>query len=77
VETRASIRRSWSLSAACGTRSRRVAPNTEDETRKKVDLAGFQKRFAGDNPLYVRGFHDGFLVPGIERAYDEAKFAKE
>jgi hypothetical protein len=42
-----------------------------------VDLVGLQKRFAGDNALYVRGFHDGFLAPGIERAYDEAKFAKE
>lgn len=48
-----------------------------EETQKKVDLSSFQKRFAGDNALYVRGFHDGFLVPGIERAYDEAKFAKE
>jgi len=48
-----------------------------DETRKKIDLSRFEKQFTGDNPLYVRGFHDGFLVPGVERAYDEAKFAKE
>ncbi len=42
-----------------------------------MDLADVQKRFAGDNALYVRGFHGGFLAPGIERAYDEAQFAKE
>lgn len=48
-----------------------------DETRKKVDLSSFEKRFAGENALYVRGFRDGFLTPGVERAYDEAKFAKE
>jgi len=48
-----------------------------DETRKKVDLSDFQKKFAGDNPMYVLAFQTGFLAPGVERAYDEAKFAKE
>lgn len=46
-----------------------------EETRKRVDLDGFRKRFAGDDPERRRAFQDGFVVPGVDRAWQEAKGA--
>ena len=46
-----------------------------EETRKHVDLEGFRKRFAGENPGRSRAFHSGFEVPAVERCYQEAKGA--
>ncbi|MEO8188890.1 MAG: hypothetical protein ABI682_01005 [Acidobacteriota bacterium] len=45
----------------------------------RVDLESFRKRFAGDEPDRGRAFQDGFVVPAVERAYQEAKgtFAPE
>jgi glyoxylase-like metal-dependent hydrolase (beta-lactamase superfamily II) len=44
-----------------------------DETRKKVDVASFEKQFAGDNPNRRRNFEAYFLGMAVERAYKEAK----
>lgn len=46
-----------------------------EETRKRVDLEGFRKRFAGDDPERRRAFQDGFVVPAVDRAWQEAKGA--
>jgi glyoxylase-like metal-dependent hydrolase (beta-lactamase superfamily II) len=48
-----------------------------DDTRKKVDLTAFEKRFAGDDPDRQRAFSVGFIQQAVERAYQEAKFADE
>jgi glyoxylase-like metal-dependent hydrolase (beta-lactamase superfamily II) len=59
------------------TRSRVAAAAKEgsslEETRKKVDLADFKQRLAGDDLWRRRAFDDFFVTPGIERAYKEAK----
>ena len=44
-----------------------------DDTRKKVDVASFEKQFAGDNPNRRRNFEAYFLGMAVERAYKEAK----
>jgi len=44
-----------------------------DDTRKKVDVASFEKQFAGDNPNRRRNFEAYFLGIAVERAYKEAK----
>jgi glyoxylase-like metal-dependent hydrolase (beta-lactamase superfamily II) len=44
-----------------------------EEVRKKVTLADWKQRLAGDNPDRRRAFKDFFIDPGIERAYKEAK----
>jgi len=44
-----------------------------DDTRKKVDVASFEKQFAGDNPNRQRNFEAYFLGMAVERAYKEAK----
>jgi len=44
-----------------------------DDTRKKVDVANFEKQFAGDNPNRQRNFEAYFLGMAVERAYKEAK----
>jgi len=46
-----------------------------DDTRKRVDVAGFEKQFAGDNPNRRRNFEAYFLGMAVERAYKEAKGA--
>jgi cyclase len=46
-----------------------------DDTRKKVDVASFEKQFAGDNPNRQRNFEAYFLGMAVERAYKEAKGA--
>jgi glyoxylase-like metal-dependent hydrolase (beta-lactamase superfamily II) len=46
---------------------------TLEETRAKVDLEDFRKRFAGENPIRIRAFKDGFVTPGVARAWREAK----
>jgi cyclase len=48
-----------------------------DETRKKVDIAAFQKKFCGDDHDREVAFRMGFTDQAIERAYDETKFANE
>jgi cyclase len=48
-----------------------------DETRKKVDIAAFQKKFCGDDHDREIAFRMGFTDQAIERAYDEIKFANE
>ncbi|MEO8188894.1 MAG: MBL fold metallo-hydrolase [Acidobacteriota bacterium] len=52
---------------------------TLEEARGRVDLESFRKRFAGHDPDRGRAFQDGFVVPAVERAYQEAKnvFAPE
>jgi cyclase len=44
-----------------------------DDTRKKVDVASFEKQFVGDNPNRQRNFEAYFLRIAVERAYKEAK----
>jgi len=44
-----------------------------DDTRKKVDVASFEKQFAGDNPNRQRNFEAYFLGMAVERAYKEGK----
>jgi glyoxylase-like metal-dependent hydrolase (beta-lactamase superfamily II) len=44
-----------------------------DDTRKKVDVASFEKQFAGDSPNRQRNFEAYFLGMAVERAYKEAK----
>jgi hypothetical protein len=44
-----------------------------DETRKKVDVASYEKQFADDNPNRRRNFEAYFLGMAVERAYKEAK----
>ena len=39
-----------------------------DETRKKVDVASFEKQFAGGNPNRWRNFEAYFLGMAFERA---------
>jgi hypothetical protein len=50
---------------------------TLEDTRKKVDLTAFERRFAGDDHDRQRAFRTGFTQQAIERAYQEAKFADE
>jgi hypothetical protein len=38
-----------------------------------VDVASFEKQFAGDNPNRRRNFEAYFLGMAVERAYKEAK----
>ena len=47
-----------------------------EDTRKKVDVASFQKQFAGDDPRLKQNFDNFFLQPGVERAYRECKEGK-
>ena len=44
-----------------------------DDTRKKVDVASFEKQFAGDNRNRRRSFEAYFLGMAVERAYREAQ----
>ncbi len=44
-----------------------------DDTRKKVDVASFEKQFSGDNANRRRNFEAYFLGMAVERAYQEAK----
>lgn len=44
-----------------------------DDTRKKVDIANFERQFAGSNPNRQRNFEAYFLGMAVERAYKEAK----
>jgi len=46
---------------------------TLEETRAKVDLEDFRKRFAGDNQIRARAFKDAFVTPGVARGWREAK----
>lgn len=46
-----------------------------EETRKRVDLEAFRQRFAGQDAERRRAFQDGFVVPGVDRAWQEAKGA--
>ena len=44
-----------------------------EDTRKKVDVADFQKKLCGDDPARIRSFRGNFLGIAITRAYREAK----
>ncbi|HVF44108.1 MAG TPA: MBL fold metallo-hydrolase [Pyrinomonadaceae bacterium] len=44
-----------------------------EETRKAVNLEGFRKRLAGDDPVRLDTFDDSIMRVGVERAYKEAK----
>jgi glyoxylase-like metal-dependent hydrolase (beta-lactamase superfamily II) len=44
-----------------------------DETRKRVDLAGFRRRLAGDDYWRGRAFDEFYLHSAVEQAYKEAK----
>ena len=46
-----------------------------DDTRKRINLDSFQKRFVGDNPDRALAFKYFFVSTAIERAYQEAKGA--
>ena len=46
---------------------------TLEEAKKKVDLAGWKKRFAGDDLFRGVAFDQFFATPCFERAYEEAK----
>jgi cyclase len=48
-----------------------------EDTRKKVNLTAFERKFAGDDDDRQRAFRTGFTQQAIERAYQEAKFADE
>jgi glyoxylase-like metal-dependent hydrolase (beta-lactamase superfamily II) len=43
-----------------------------DDVRKRVDLARFEKDFAGDDFGRAKAFRDFFVLSAIERAYQEA-----
>lgn len=44
-----------------------------EETRKKVDLESFRRRFAGDDRRRNRAFRDYFLAPAIRTAWRQAR----
>lgn len=44
-----------------------------EETRTKIDLERFRKQLTGDHNLRNHAFEEGFLKPGIGRAWREAK----
>ncbi|HEX8791146.1 MAG TPA: MBL fold metallo-hydrolase [Polyangiaceae bacterium] len=44
-----------------------------EETRKKVDFASFRDAFAGDDSTQRAMFDEGFVEPGVGRAYEEAQ----
>jgi cyclase len=44
-----------------------------DATRKRVNLADFRKRLAGDDPDRGRAFDVGFAQPAVDRAYQEVR----
>jgi glyoxylase-like metal-dependent hydrolase (beta-lactamase superfamily II) len=44
-----------------------------EDTRKKIDLTDFQNKFAGHDADRIMAFQQFFVIPGIERAYKEAK----
>jgi cyclase len=48
-----------------------------DSTEKVVDFKDFVTRFTGGDPLRLAAFNNFWVYPGIERAYEEAKFASE
>jgi cyclase len=48
-----------------------------EDTRKKIDLSAFQKKFCGSDHDREIAFKTGFIDQAIERAYQEAKFAAE
>jgi cyclase len=48
-----------------------------EETRKKIDLTAFEKRFVGDDHDRKIAFATGFTEQALQRAYAEAKFADE
>jgi cyclase len=48
-----------------------------EDTRKQVDISGFQKQFCGNDHDREIAFRTGFTEQAIERAYEETKFANE
>ncbi|HLK27275.1 MAG TPA: MBL fold metallo-hydrolase [Puia sp.] len=50
---------------------------TLEETKKKVLLPDWKKKFAGDDLTRQRAFDDFFLAPGVEGAWHQAKGDKE
>jgi cyclase len=48
-----------------------------EETRQKIDLTAFEKRFVGDDHDRKIAFATGFTEQAVQRAYAEAKFADE
>ena len=44
-----------------------------EDVRKQITLEEWNNRLAGNNPARRRAFISFFLVPGLERAYKEAK----
>jgi cyclase len=46
---------------------------TLEEVKKRVDVDAFRKQIAGEDPDRMLAFRDGFVTPGVERAYQEAK----
>jgi len=48
-----------------------------EETRKRVDLSEFQKKFCGDDHDREIAFKMGFTDQAVERAYDQIKFSSE
>jgi glyoxylase-like metal-dependent hydrolase (beta-lactamase superfamily II) len=46
---------------------------TLEETRKRVDVSSFQKRFAGEDDARGRAFRNFFVSSAVDRAYQEAK----
>jgi len=41
--------------------------------RKRVDLSGFERQFAGDDLIYRYYFHEYFSEPLVERTFKELK----
>jgi cyclase len=46
-----------------------------EQTRKKIDLTAFEKKFVGDDHDRKLAFDTGFTEQAVARAYEEAKFA--
>ena len=44
-----------------------------EDTRQRVDVARFEKEFAGDDYAKRKAFRDFFVASAVERAYQEAK----
>lgn len=44
-----------------------------DSARTRIDLGGFQRKLAGDDPYLMRAFDRFFLSSAVERAWEEAR----
>jgi glyoxylase-like metal-dependent hydrolase (beta-lactamase superfamily II) len=48
-----------------------------EDAQKAIDFSPFIARFAGGDPIRDAAFHNFYVEPAVQRAYEEAKFASE